>query len=64
MLNDLPEIVDTKDVVITNKTGAQYSNVSYNIQANLSNDGRFLYVPEDTVLEIRFPNTDITGVAV
>lgn len=64
MLNDLPEIVDTKDVVITNKTGAQYSNVSYNIQANLSNDGRFLYVPEDTVLEIRFPNIDITGVAV
>ena len=64
MLNDLPEIVDTKDVIITNKTGADWSNVSYNIQANLSNDGRFLYVPEDTVLEIRFPNIDIVGVAV
>jgi hypothetical protein len=64
MLNDIPEVVDTKDVKMVTRSGAGYSNVSYNVDANLSSDGRFLYVPEDTVLEIRFPNRDIVGVAV
>jgi hypothetical protein len=64
MLNDMPEVVDTKDVKIVNQRGSDYSNVEYDITANLSNDGRFLFVPDDTVLEIRFPNIDIVGVAV
>jgi|10_taG_2_1085330.scaffolds.fasta_scaffold23270_2 hypothetical protein len=64
LLNDIPEIVDTRDVVIVNKTGSPWSNLSFDMTSYLSPDGRFLYVPEDVNLEIRFPNVDIVGVAV
>ena len=64
LLNDIPEIVDTKNILIVNKTESPWSGVSYDVNANLSSDGRFLHVPNDTILEIRFPDTDIVGVAV
>jgi len=62
VLNDITEVVDTKNVKIVNKFGAGYSDSSYEIESNISADGRFIFVPEDTVLEIRYPNVDIIGV--
>lgn len=62
LLNDIKEVVDTKSVKIVNKYGSGYSDNSYEIESNVSADGRFVYVPEDTVLEIRYPNLDIVGV--
>ena len=62
ILNDLTEVVDTKNVKIVNKFGTGYSDSSYDIESSISADGRFVFVPEDTVLEIRYPNVDIIGV--
>jgi hypothetical protein len=62
VLNDITEVVDTKNVRIVNKFGTGYSDSSYDIESNISADGRFIFVPEDTVLEIRYPNVDIIGV--
>ena len=62
LLNDIKEVVDTKDVKIVNKFGSGYSDTSYDIESNISPDARFVFVPEDTVLEIRYPNIDIVGV--
>ncbi len=62
LLNDIKEVVDTKNVKIINKFGTGYSDNSYDVESNISADGRFVFVPEDTVLEIRYPNIDIVGV--
>ena len=50
------------DVEIVNKTGASYSGYSYDIDSNLSDDGRFLKIPEDSVAEVLLPSIDIAGV--
>jgi len=54
-------VVDTTDVTVNQKTGTDYSNIFYDVEENLSTDGRMLLVPNDTILEIKFINSDITG---
>ena len=62
ILNDTPGVTDTLNVEFTNKTGGVYSNNLYDIRANLSDDGRFLIIPEDAVAEVLLPDSDIVGV--
>ena len=60
-LNRVEGVVDTTDVTIIQKTGTDYSDISYDVEENISTDGRMLLVPNDTVLEIKFISSDITG---
>ena len=64
ILNDLPEVIDTTSVKIVNKRGSGYSTTSYDVSANTTGDKRFIKVPEDVVLEIRYPDQDIIGAVV
>ena len=64
LLNDIKEVVDTKDVKIINKSGTGYSDDSYDIESNIGADGKFIFIPKNTVLELRYPDTDIVGVIV
>ena len=61
-LNSVSGVVDTTMVKLVNKTGGSYSSYNYEIDKNMSNDGRFLMIPADAVADILFPNDDITGV--
>ena len=56
--------MDTTNVKIVSKEGTGYENSGFNVAANLTQDKRFLVVPEDTVLEIRYLEKDIIGVVV
>jgi hypothetical protein len=62
ILNDVPGVTDTKTVELYNISGGLYSNLIYDIDSNISNDGRYLNIPSDAAAEILFPNTDIVGV--
>ena len=62
ILNDVPGVTDTITVELTNRVGGNYSNYVYNIRNNLSDDGRFLKIPEDAAAEVLFPDNDIIGV--
>jgi len=64
VLNDLPEVVDTTYVKVRNKFGSDYSTTTYDVEANTTADDRYIIVPEDVVLEIKFPDQDITGVVI
>jgi len=64
VLNELPEVIDTTSVKIVNKRGTGYSTTSYDVSANTTGDKRFIRVPEDVVLEIRYPDQDIIGAVV
>ena len=63
-LNRSGGILDVKDVKIVTKTGTGYSKTGFNIEQNLSPDGRFIATPINVALEIKFPGTDIKGTAV
>ena len=62
LLNEVPGVVDTTDVELVNFTGGIYSNYAYDIDSNLSNDGRYLLIPENAAAEVLVPGTDIVGV--
>jgi hypothetical protein len=62
ILNDVPGVTDTLNVEFVNKAGGVYSNYIYDIQKNLSDDGRFLIIPEFAIGEVLLPNSDIFGV--
>jgi hypothetical protein len=61
-LNDVPGVVDTSNVQIINKVGGVYSDYQYDMLANLSGDGRFVAIPEDSVADLLLPDQDIMGV--
>jgi len=62
LLNQVPGVVDTTDVELVNHVGGVYGNYVYNIDANMSDDGRYLVIPQDTAAQILLPTTDIAGV--
>ena len=64
ILNDLPEVIDTKIVNIISQYGTNYSSIEYEAEANISSDGRFIKVPADVVLEVKYPDVDIIGVVI
>tara|TARA_R100000388_G_scaffold39514_1_gene30490 strand:- start:655 stop:2448 length:1794 start_codon:yes stop_codon:yes gene_type:complete len=64
LLNEVPGVVDTTEVELVNKFGGLYSNFVFDIDSNLSDDGRFLIVPEDAAVEVLFPDTDIAGAVI
>jgi len=61
LLNNIPSVVDTKLVTVTQKQGVGYSSYSVSYEDMISKDGRYLIPPENTVFEIKFPTVDITG---
>jgi hypothetical protein len=61
-INDVDGVVDTKSVKVRQKSGARYADLSYDIRENMSADGRFFVIPEDVIVEIKFPLEDIKGV--
>ena len=63
-LNDLDSVVDTQDVTIKQKFGTNYSSYFFDIDAATTDDGRFIIVPENVVMELKFPNENIIGVVV
>ena len=60
-LNKVRGVVDTARVKLLNKSGGDYSSSSLNIDRYMSLDGRYLAVPDNVVLEIKFPLIDIKG---
>lgn len=61
ILNNVRGVVDTIDVEIFPLMGGSHSDVSYDIKKRISADGRFLHIPEDHILELKFPSQDIKG---
>ena len=64
ILRQIPEVVDVANeggVTVRNMVaGNKYSDYSYNISDNLSDDGGAIYVPDNTIWEIKYLD-DITG---
>lgn len=64
LLNEVPGVVDTTEVELFNRFGGVYSNFVYDVDSNLSDDGRFLLLPEDAAAEVLLPDVDIVGAVI
>ena len=62
ILNDVDGVVDTKNVSIKQKVGARYADLGFSIRDNMSADGRYFVIPEDVIVEVKYPLDDIKGV--
>ena len=61
LLNNINQVLDTKDITVVPKFGTGYSDFSVPFEDLISDDGRYLVPPEDTLFEIKYPAADITG---
>jgi len=64
VLRVVPGLLDVVDVKITRKVGGQYSDTALFIDEFIDPDGRYIDIPENVILEIKFPNADIKGTIV
>jgi len=60
-LKDVVGVLDVTKVKLFINSGGQYSNSSINVDENMSGDGTYLMVPNNAILELKFPEIDITG---
>ena len=61
VLNKVRGVADTYDVEFVQKEGGLYSSTTYSFVKNMSGDGRYLNVPDNVCMEIKYPSTDIQG---
>lgn len=61
VLKDVSGVLDVLKVKIYSKSGGQYSASSLDFDQNLSGDGSYLIVPNNAILELKFPEVDIVG---
>jgi hypothetical protein len=60
-LKQVRGVLDVIKVKLTNKSGGNYASTVININKNISPEGTYLIAPKNTILEIKFPETDIRG---
>ena len=60
-LKNVRGVLDVMKVKLTNKVGGSYADTLLNINNNLSPDGSYLLVPNNGIVEIKFPTQDIRG---
>tara|TARA_Y100001938_G_scaffold33630_2_gene46168 strand:+ start:44372 stop:46159 length:1788 start_codon:yes stop_codon:yes gene_type:complete len=63
-LNEVEGVADVLSVNLSTANGASYSDVKYGIEANMSEDGRYLILPKNAIYEIKYPDTDIKGAVI
>ena len=61
-LKEVEGILDVISAKIVLKIGGDYSNTYFDFQKEMSADGRMLKIPQNVLLELKYPNVDIKGV--
>lgn len=63
ILNRVDGVIDVRKVNIINKTGGIYSNITLDMDKILSKDGTFFMTPQNCIMELKYPDEDIKGIA-
>jgi hypothetical protein len=61
-LNRVEGVQDVKSVKIKRPIGANYSDIKFNIDENMSANGQQIICPLNVAFEVKFPSKDIAGV--
>jgi|TARA_Y100000310_G_scaffold138620_1_gene137624 hypothetical protein len=60
-LKNVNGVLDVVKVKLNNKVGGSYADTILQINTNLSSDGSYLMVPNNGIVEIKYPTQDIRG---
>ena len=60
-LSNIDGVVDVKSVNPVTKVGSPYSNISFDVDQNMTFDRRVLTTPPTHILEVKYPAVDISG---
>lgn len=60
ILKTIDEIIDVSNISIVSKYSSNHSSFQYNIDSNMSTDGRMILIPRNCIWEIKYKN-DIEG---
>lgn len=60
ILKEVQEVLDVVNIKVTSKTGTQHATFMYDIESNISPEGRIIYIPHNCVWELKY-KSDITG---
>lgn len=60
-INKVEGVVDTTFVEVFSRHGGIYEPASYNFTLNSSPDGRLIWIPDNSIFELRYPKKDIVG---
>ena len=63
LLSKVDGVADVVDVNIEAKTTANYSSTKFDFASQTTLDGRYIKVPDNVILEVKFPFDDIKGTA-
>ena len=63
ILNKLDGVADVKRVKIGLKSGSGYESVGFDLDSSTSRDGSYIKVPLNVIMELRYPDEDIVGMA-
>lgn len=63
-LRDTEGVVDVVSVKLVNKVGGNYPGILYDIYKYISPDGRYINIPDNVIVELRYPNDDIRGAVI
>ena len=63
-LKKVDGLVDVISVKIIEKVGGKYSDISFDLVGGQSPDGRYIEIPKNVILELKYPNSDIKGAIV
>lgn len=59
-----PGVLDVVSVNVYPKVGGIYSNLFLDLEERLSEDGRYIDIPNNIIFEIKIPSVDIKGIIV
>ncbi len=60
ILKDVDEVLDVVNVKITSKSGINYTTYKHSIESNTSPEGRVIYIPHNSIWEVKY-KSDIVG---
>ena len=63
ILNRVDGVVDVRKVKVNNQTNGAYSPITLDMDKIISKDGTFYQTPNNSILELKFPDEDIKGIA-
>jgi hypothetical protein len=63
VINRIDGVIDVKNIKFVNKTGGVYSLITLDLDKIVSKDGTYLMTPQNCIMELKFPEEDIKGIA-
>jgi len=61
VLRQVDDVLDVTKVKVTQKTGANYSSVQFDVDSNTSADGRSIRCPANCIFEVKYVWDDVKG---